>query len=168
MEKEKIKKFLEDNNFLPISRPHWEFFVLSHGDRSKKERNIKKIKGNVKKKRGLYAYKKDGKLLYVGKAKSLFGRIKSHYIESFEEVKGDTKEKSRYGANLWHRFFEKHSGEVEIYWQELEDEKERQIIEKMIQYFKDEDIEFEKFREKAKREKQTTPRSARVLGGVSF
>ena len=53
---------------------------------------------------------------------------------------------------MWHRFFKKYSGEVEIYWRELEEEKERQIVEKMIQYVRDKNIEFERFRERAREE----------------
>ncbi|NCO32179.1 hypothetical protein GW891_05470, partial [bacterium] len=41
---------------------------------------------------------------------------------------GDTKDK------IWHRFFKKYRGKLEIYWKEQEDERVRQIIEKALDY----------------------------------
>jgi hypothetical protein len=62
-------------------------------------------------------------LLYIGKAKLLYDRLKSHYIESFSPVPGDTKDMR------WHRFFSSHQGELTVYWKEFEDEEDRQLVE---------------------------------------
>lgn len=67
--------------------------------------------------------------MYVGKAKSLLNRIKSHYIESFSPVSGDTKDMR------WHRFFSQYQGELLIYWKEFEREDERQLIEIILTKF---------------------------------
>ena len=149
--KQSFEKFLKDNDFLPYS--NWDSFPLSHEipkDETEANRNFKEIKNKVNRKSGLYVYEKDGRILYVGKARSLFGRIKSHYIESYIEVSGDTKKKSKFGANLWHRFFSENRGMVTIYWKELKEEKERQIIEKMLELVLLQSIEFEEFKRKCK------------------
>jgi len=125
--KNKIKQFLEDNDLLPIS--NWHSFEVIHRDMSPEDsKGLDEIKDIVLEKNGLYVYEKDGIILYVGKGKSLFDRIKNHYISSYQEVSGDTKNKK------WHRFFSSNQGKLRIYWKELEDEKTRQVIEKMLDY----------------------------------
>jgi hypothetical protein len=89
-------------------------------------------------KTGVYVYEKNGETLYVGKGNPMYSRIKSHFIESCQEVPGDTKYKT------WHKFFSKHRGDVRIYWKEMEDEKIRKIIEQMLNYVLR--PEFESFR----------------------
>ncbi|MEH6954454.1 hypothetical protein [Neobacillus drentensis] len=78
---------------------------------------------------GLYVYKNAEKeILYIGKGKPLKNRLYSHYLESFQPVPGDTKDQR------WHKFFLKLQGDLDVYWLELETEKDRQIIEKMLDY----------------------------------
>lgn len=77
-------------------------------------------------KAGIYIYKQNGDYLYVGKAKLLYDRIKSHYIESFSTVPGDTKDMR------WHRFFSHHQDVLEIYWKEFQSEEERQMVEMIL------------------------------------
>ena len=144
--KEKIKKFLKDNDLLPLSR--WNYFEIVHGGISptdiQKEADYLKIRNHVLGKSGLYVYEKDKKVIYVGKAKSLFGRIKNHYVSSHKEAADDTKNKLR------HRFFSsrRNLGKLKIYWKEQEGEEIRKIIEKMMDYVLE--PEFNNFREKYK------------------
>lgn len=87
-------------------------------------RNVERLVDNAD---GLYVYAKEhGAVLYVGKAKPLKSRIWSHYLESFQPVKGDTRD------NRWHRFFSSHQGPVTVYWAEIGDEDIRQITERML------------------------------------
>ena len=123
--KKKIRKFLEDNNFLPYSK--WNHFELVHGNPDYKKEVEKEIRRNVGTKNGLYIYERNGELLYIGKGKPLFVRIKSHYMESYTNVPGDR-------TGVWHKFFSLHKGKVRIYWKELEDEKIREIIEEILTY----------------------------------
>jgi hypothetical protein len=67
-----------------------------------------------------------------------------------QQISGDTKKKSKFGANLWYRFFSENRGMVTIYWKELKEEKERQIIEKMLELVLLQSIEFEEFKRKCK------------------
>jgi len=123
--KEKFKSFLESNGFLPLSE--WSSFEFDHGDPAVEKVNCIKIKREVADKSGLYIYLKDDRVLYIGKAKLLLGRIKSHYHESFKDP-GHVK------AKPWHVFFSSNKGSVKVLWKEVEIEQERQIVEKMLEY----------------------------------
>lgn len=124
--KDKIKQFLEENNFLPIS--DWNSFEIIHRNVPPKDsQEIDKIKNIVSNKNGLYVYKKDRKTLYIGKGQPLFKRIKDHYRLSYEELACDRSGK-------WHRFFSTNQGKIRIYWKEEKNEDVRQIIEKMLSY----------------------------------
>lgn len=127
MFKEKIKQFLETNKFLPISE--WPSFELDHGNSAIETENCRKIKTEIANKSGLYIYQKDGRTLYIGKAKSLLGRLKSHYHESF-------KDPAHARFKPWYDFFSSdiNKGHVKIFWKEVEKEEERQILEKMLEY----------------------------------
>lgn len=147
--KKSFEEFLTNNGFLPYS--NWNSFSLSHEppkDKTEEKLNDSIIKNEVKENSGLYVYEKDGRTLYVGKARSLFDRMRSHYRESYKPVSGDTEITSKYGPNLWHRFFSENRGIVRIYWKVLKDEKERQIIEKMLELVLFNSTEFEKFKRK--------------------
>ncbi|MEA3372247.1 MAG: hypothetical protein U9Q62_01025 [Campylobacterota bacterium] len=113
-------------------------FILEHGDICKKELIYKSIKENVSKKSGIYIYylEDTNKVIYVGKAKSLYSRIKCHYDESIfiangEKlgIAGDSK-KGMYPA-----FFNKKlkgdnsTYNVTIVWIEVNDEFKRRLIE---------------------------------------
>ncbi len=128
--KEKIKTFLKNTGFLPLYK--LRNFTLVHKNNLPstgiKEKDLEYIKKKVSNKSGIYIYKKDKKIIYIGKASSLFGRIKNHYVSSYQEVKGDTKDKR------FHRFFSFNSGKLKVYWKKQEDEKIRQIIEKMLDH----------------------------------
>ena len=78
---------------------------------------------------GVYLYERRGEVLYIGKGKPIFNRLKSHYIESYREVGGDTKDKK------WHRFFSKYNGPVTAYVSEIRREADRKIVEMILQEF---------------------------------
>ena len=132
----KFREFLKKNRYLPLSL--WKSLKLEHGIKNKEVPVL--IRQAVGIKSGLYIYVKDNRILYVGKAKSLFGRIKGHYRESFEKVSGDTQ------FNTWHKFFsqKRNSGLIKIFWKEIDREDDRQILEKMLSRVLN--PEFEKFR----------------------
>jgi len=123
--KDLFRSFLEKHEFLPLH--HWKCFKLEHGKKAIFRSNLVKIRKEVDNKSGIYIYEKGKRILYVGKAVSLFSRIKSHNRESFESVPGDTK------WNTWHKFFSKNKGKVQIYWKEVNTEGARIILEKMLQ-----------------------------------
>jgi len=126
--KNQFESFLKKYGFLPFN--HWECFGLEHGKRTIFKSNSDKIRKEVDKKGGIYVYKKGNKVLYVGKAVSLFGRLKSHNRESFEPVPGDRKDSG------FHKFFSARNncGKIKVYWIGIEVEGERVILEAMLQY----------------------------------
>jgi len=112
-------------------------FTLEHGS-GKKEEILRKIRENVDKKKGVYIYTNpiSGEVLYVGKAVSLYGRIKCHYDESvFPEngekkgIAGDAK-KGMYPAF----FRDTHKGQIKITWIEIEEESFRKVVEEALHY----------------------------------
>lgn len=126
---EKLASLLQEEKILPISEGTWASFILNHcspESEQKKKANYSFIKGQVDKRAGIYVYMKNDKCLYIGKAKLLYDRLKSHYIESFSPVPGDTKDMR------WHRFFSQNQGEVEIYWKEFQSEEDRQLVEILL------------------------------------
>ncbi len=136
--KNHFRSFLKKHGFLPLRR--WNFFKIEHGTKTISKNNIVKIREQVDKKSGIYVYKKGKKVLYVGKAVFLFGRLKSHNRESFESAPKGAKDKA------WHKFFSKNDGKLYIYWKEVKLEKDRVIFEKMLEYVLE--PKFELFRKK--------------------
>lgn len=126
-----FRTFLSDHGLLPIKAPRWASMTVFHRkprDRAERDGMYRQIKDTVGPSCGLYAYfNASGQLLYVGKGAPIWGRIKSHYRESFEAVPGDTR------THRWHRFFRRHAGKLTVFWLPLDDEADRRIIEKMIE-----------------------------------
>ena len=125
----KIIEFLSSIGFYPLSEDNWIVFRINHRvakSKQEEEMTLNLIKNKVGRKNGIYVYKNaDGKILYIGKGKPIFNRLKAHYYESYG--------KPEY---LWHHFtafFSSNQGEVEIFCKELEDEDYRVIIETMMQ-----------------------------------
>lgn len=143
----KFKTFLKKNNFLPLSC--WSSFAIMHGIKDIYRKNTEEIiRPDVGNKAGIYVYKKGKRTLYIGKAKLLRDRIKSHCRASFEEVPGDTR------FNTWYMFFSdsRNKGKLQVFWKEVETEKERVIFEKMLQYVLN--PEFDPWREQFERIKK--------------
>lgn len=119
------KRLLEEHYLWPLEK--WNTFDFTHQAPNSQEENKKQIellRRVLPKGHGLYAYfTKDGECLYVGKAAPLFNRLKSHYLEAYKKVPGDTKN------NKWHRFFSSNLGQLVIYWKEVGEETDRRIFE---------------------------------------
>ena len=126
--KRQFDYFLKKHGLLPLN--HWKFFELEHGKKAIFNENLTKISREVNKRSGIYIYKKGERILYIGKAVSLFGRLKSHNRESFEMVPGDRKDGS------YHNFFSANNncGKLNIFWMEIKIEEERVVFEAMLQH----------------------------------
>lgn len=108
-------------------------FELKHGRPEKRKEISKYIKTVVKNKSGIYIYYlcDSNKVLYIGKAKSLYSRIKCHYEESvFEPINGK-KGLAGDKKGLYPAFFNKkyNGAKVKIVWIEVQDEWRRRLIE---------------------------------------
>lgn len=115
-------KFLEEHQLWPMEKwNHFDFVHQAPSDPQEEARQINLLSSNVstqtgQRVNGVYAYRKDGEWLYVGKAAPLFNRLRSHYYESYREVPGDTKDKK------WHRFFSSNKGPLTVCWKQVEPE----------------------------------------------
>ena len=121
---------LKKEKIIPVQE-NWNLFVIEHPgskpDNNSEREQIAKIKKEVGTKAGLYCYyNNNNRCLYVGKAKPLFNRIKSHYKESFTENAGR--------GHQWNSFFGNNTGMLNLYWIEIEDEDLRVIIERLIAF----------------------------------
>lgn len=141
---ENYKTFLKSIDILPLKK--WKFIEIEHvapPSNKKQKQMYKRLRDfseiDNKPFNGLYLYERNDEIIYVGKGKPIYNRIKSHYRESFQEVSGDTKLKT------WHKFFSKYSGFLKLYIIEIQEENDRKIIELMLQ--KIYDPTFESFRE---------------------
>ena len=123
-----IVRFLKGNKFLPISEPNWNCFQLAFGQTFQKSQTYKQIKNEVGSANGLYAIEHRGVRFYLGKGNPLSSRIQSHYREAYEQIKGDR-------TGDYHVAFSSLIGDsVKVYWQALEDERVRTIVELMLEY----------------------------------
>jgi hypothetical protein len=106
----------------------WNRFCFNHQSPNGQEEERKmyrQLRCQVSTFKGVYAYKKGRRWLYVGKGKCLFNRLKTHYHAAYKEIPGDTQD------NRWHRFFsnEENRGKLTVYWIEIDCEPDRQIFE---------------------------------------
>lgn len=121
--------YLSNNNLWPLN--YWKKITIKHGTPSHADEQ-KEVYGelrdlcslNGKLISGVYLYKKEDHVLYVGKAVSLYDRTKQHYLESFNEGKK---------AKAWFDFFHKYDGELELYIYPISHEKDRRAIERMLE-----------------------------------
>lgn len=122
------RKLLTEHKLWPLCG-NWQSFPIRHGhpaDAAQRKQTLDLIRLKVGTKSGLYLYYLGDKCIYVGKAKVLFDRLKSHHRESFEPVPGDTADRK------WHRFFsqiEYRSAPLTAYWAEVAEEADRHIFE---------------------------------------
>jgi len=125
-----FKKILKNEKAYPIGGKKWKHIEIDHNLAEDEIRTL--LRYNVKDKNGhdmsgIYCYKLDKSVLYIGKAVSLYDRLWSHYCESQRPVSGDTKN------DTYHKFFKKYRFLLDVYWLKKEIEEERQVIEIMLQ-----------------------------------
>ena len=139
------QKILTQVGILPLpkhSMTKWKNIKITHGKENCKKETRKSIKNQLSNINGIYLYKTEEIIIYVGKGKPISSRIYSHYRESFEDVPGDTKTKR------WRRFFSDQSNidSLEVYFFELEEEDDRVIFEKiLVSYIGKDNVSFEYF-----------------------
>jgi len=117
-----FKKFqttINDPKFLEIE--NWDSFLLSE---------IAKNRSRIYTASGIYAIaNKDKDILYIGKAKSIYGRLNSHYKATLGKEK----------ASAWKQFFEYFNTGLLAYYYKTDgyskeyEEGIRQALEKIIQ-----------------------------------
>ena len=129
----KFKSFLYEHQFLPLSVQNktWVRVPIVHHSRKPSNKKIaddkRLLKETVPQGPGVYLYlSKSGQLLYFGKANNILHRVRSHYREAFEIVPGDRK-------GIWHAFFSKNAGQLDLMWRQVRHDRQRIAIEEMVE-----------------------------------
>lgn len=122
-----------DTDILNRKEPPWIHRLIHHGDDCLTHYKLlscshiaKKVIGEFEY-GGIYAYFKGSDCLYIGKAKKMHSRVRDHLHES-------RKHENPKKAQAWYAFFNKYSGDIDLYLLPLGDESEkgeglRQIVE---------------------------------------
>lgn len=124
----KHRKILYQMGILPIKNWSKVFFIFKKTLNTQKRNNI--VKYLIKKTHipGLYIYCRYSKILYIGKGYDIYGRLKSHYIESLERKPYDKK-------GYFHEFFSKLlNKKVCIYYKKIKSDIDRSLYELMLQH----------------------------------
>lgn len=118
---------------MEIKEPLWEHQTLYHGpgclEEEKRSTHLevaKKVVGE-RNQAGVYAYFKDSKCLYIGKAQCLLSRVHAHLLES----------ECIWGAPKWQDFFSQNPGKIDLFLLRLggsdfEDNHLRIIVESLL------------------------------------
>ncbi|WP_066065267.1 GIY-YIG nuclease family protein [Neobacillus soli] len=126
--KEEIEKLLENQGYYPLTTMLWNSFKFTQvrpNSDQEKQMNLKIIESNVKDRKGIYVYKNAAAvILYVGKGNPLKTRLKSHYSKLSK------------GNSIRRRdaFFQDNQGTLTIFWLEIEEKEERELVEHLLSY----------------------------------
>lgn len=115
-------------------------FNIEHGDVVNRDSIMQKIRHEVKNYAGVYIYLQETEneniVLYVGKAKNLYSRIKCHYEESIFDPQKHNGKLGIFGDSkrgLYPKFFrDTYPGKVKICWLKIEEEWLRRTIESAL------------------------------------
>lgn len=130
--KDYYTRWLSEINVYPISESNWKSIEIEHREpidiieRMQMENNIGE---RVDNKKGIYLYKNEkDEVLYVAMGDSISQSIICHFKESFQIKTGDAETTKR------NRFFQANAGKLNVYYMDIDDEKNGEIIAKMLQY----------------------------------
>lgn len=125
--RQEIEILLRNKGYFPMTSPLWnsfEFNQVKPVDDREKITNINKIESHVPAKKGVYVYiNQQEEVLYVGKGSPIKKRVKSHY-----------EKLSKSNTNKRIAFFQDNMGIVNIYWVEIEEQEERELVEYLLVY----------------------------------
>ena len=131
---------------LSVNNIAWQNIIVVHqeSEPSKEEYDIfHQAIMKLHKVGGVYAYlDKKGKLLYIGKSKNIYNRVRSHYKEAYKQT-------VRKRAAVWCEFFNNNTGELTILWKSIKHDRQCIAIEEMIEDVKP--SEFNKIYKRGKR-----------------
>jgi len=92
---------------------------------------VKKNRAMLKDMKGVYYYKSNTQTIYIGKAKNLYQRMIHHCKEMLPHLCSEIKkQRDKKWIDAFCKFSEK---EVEVYFIEVDDEIDRQWLEKKMQ-----------------------------------
>lgn len=125
--KKDIEALLKKKGYYPLNTPLWHSFRFQQvktNNAIERRFNLQIIESNLKSRKGVYIYVDTaGEVLYIGKGSPLKSRIKSHYNKL-----------SMVTNNKRVAFFQNNQGTMEIFWLEIEEDEEREIVEHLLSY----------------------------------
>jgi len=129
-----IKRFLKEQRILPYSK--WLHIEVQHAKDSVRIEETQKIREQISNKGGVYIYKLNGRVLYIGMGSSIVRRVLDHLTASLWPK--DAPQKGSGGDKVnghWPAFFrDKYPGRVTVYWKEIGESKyARLIVELMLE-----------------------------------
>ena len=122
------EKLLIEKGFLPLSGKNWNIIEINHHkpetetERTETRKYIKESIGSIN---GIYVYEQDNKILYVGKGKPIYRRVRNRYKRCYYYDKTTSIKQCA--------FWSLHRGIVKVYYKELEGEDDRKKIETSMQ-----------------------------------
>jgi hypothetical protein len=109
---ESISNIFERKGLLDLMNKSWNKFHLNHSVEDRKTVQKEILKNIPRKTNGLYIYFLGKKVLYIGKAKNIHGRLLCHYDEACNHPGKNRK---------WNKFFSNHRDNLTIKWLQLDD-----------------------------------------------
>lgn len=126
--KKHFEKFLKEQGLLPLKNGKWNKMTVDHTKESeptgRKSEVKRKITKTVKGLKGVYIYKYQDQILYVGEG-NLERRLKRHYNKSYKPSKSKRAKKG-------HDFFGSYRHVLDVYYLEVQDKYTRKAIEAML------------------------------------
>lgn len=124
--KQEIEALLKKKGYYPLNSTLWnsfEFKQIKPKNHQEITQNIQIIETNLQNQKGVYV---DilRQVVYIGKGKPIKKRIISHY---YKLIKGNE-------TNNRVAFVLNHQCIMNIYWLEIEDDNEREIVEHLLAY----------------------------------
>jgi hypothetical protein len=126
--KQYFEDFLKEQGLLPLESNKWNKITVDHTKESepisRKSEVKRKISKTVKGLKGVYVYKYQDQILYVGEG-ILERRLRRHYNESYKSARSKRTKK-------WHDFFGSYRHVLDVYYLEVQDKYIRKTIEAML------------------------------------
>lgn len=127
--KMKIEELLRKKGYFPLKSPSWNSFgfrQIEPKNDIEKEDSIRFLETQVTNKKGVYVYVNEfEQVFYIGKGSPIKNRLKSH----FEKLSKNNSDNNKRIA-----FFQDNQGIVKIYWLEIEQKEEIEIVEHMLSF----------------------------------
>lgn len=123
-----IADLLREKEYYPLDSPLWNFFqfpLVNPKSEQEKIANTKIIESCLSNEKGVYVYlNSENEVLYIGKGNPIKSRLLSHYKKV---LKGKIK-------NRRIAFFQDIQDTVTIYWLEIQEKEERELVEHLLSF----------------------------------
>ncbi|MED3882820.1 GIY-YIG nuclease family protein [Priestia megaterium] len=120
---------LKKKGYYPLKSSLWKYFKFTQvKPRNRQDfiNNIELLKQQTGVRKGIYIYiNNSNEVLYIGKGNPIKDRLISHYKKLSKTVLNNDKRTM---------FFQQNEGNVKIYWLEIENQEERELVEHLLAF----------------------------------